>query len=376
MTDKQPYHECQNDPQVILLICGPEDYRKPPEVSDTRPLIASLLKLLRTCWSFEAEKRPISTMCLNQVQLIYLGIHCLLRVGSTKSIFPSWVATPKTNSQSIPQSTIALPATTTLRISAPCEPAAQVPSALAKTPPTQPTSSPARASRAPRAKALPEIYVQLVKSHRPKTPEPTQGGHTSPSPDPHTKPLREAPAPRRQSGHAQHASHPVEEQIQEVYDGLPSYDSGSHPSRRPSSQNSRRASLSRGNVQRRQTTPPTLDYERDYGIAMRDFSAEPENAAGEVIRVFNRSPTGWWDGELDGLRGWLPNNYTSGEVTASVAARELASYTTVTVPDVSQEKQAALSRDQAPSRSGSRASSSRPWVSRIMCVPTMFVSAE
>ncbi|KAG8954801.1 hypothetical protein FRC00_005710 [Tulasnella sp. 408] len=231
----------------------------------------------------------------------------------------------------------------------------EVRSALAKTPPIQPTSGPAQVSRVPSAKAVPEIYVQPVKSYHPKTP------------DPHAKPLSGAQAPRRQSGHARHASHPVEEQSQEGYDGLPSYDSGSHPSRRPSSQNSRRASLSRGTAQRRQTTTPTLGYEPDYVIAMHDFSPELENAtglrlrAGEVIRVLNRSTTGWWDGELDGRRGWFPSNYTSGEATTSVAAGELASFRMVTVPDASQERQAALSRDQAPSRSGSRASSTRPW---------------
>ena len=31
--------------------------------------------------------------------------------------------------------------------------------------------------------------------------------------------------------------------------------------------------------------------------------------AGDVLRVLNRDGSGWWDGELDGRRGWFPSNY-------------------------------------------------------------------
>jgi son of sevenless len=32
-------------------------------------------------------------------------------------------------------------------------------------------------------------------------------------------------------------------------------------------------------------------------------------SAGQRIRVLNQDPSGWWDGELDGRRGWFPSNY-------------------------------------------------------------------
>ncbi|KAI5477802.1 ras GEF [Pseudohyphozyma bogoriensis] len=31
--------------------------------------------------------------------------------------------------------------------------------------------------------------------------------------------------------------------------------------------------------------------------------------AGQVIRTLNKDDSGWWDGELDGKRGWFPSNY-------------------------------------------------------------------
>ncbi|KAG8743328.1 hypothetical protein FRC10_012207 [Ceratobasidium sp. 414] len=48
---------------------------------------------------------------------------------------------------------------------------------------------------------------------------------------------------------------------------------------------------------------------------MHDF--EPANGnstclsfrAGQVIHVLNKDSTGWWDGELEGRRGWFPSNY-------------------------------------------------------------------
>lgn len=58
----------------------------------------------------------------------------------------------------------------------------------------------------------------------------------------------------------------------------------------------------------------------DYVLAMHDFIPEHNNAtclsfrAGQVIHVLNRDPSGWWDGELDGSRGWFPSNYVNGEL--------------------------------------------------------------
>lgn len=51
----------------------------------------------------------------------------------------------------------------------------------------------------------------------------------------------------------------------------------------------------------------------EYVVALHDFSSNNETclsfASGQVIRVFNRDESGWWDGELDGQRGWFPSNY-------------------------------------------------------------------
>ncbi|KAI0714025.1 ras GEF [Cerioporus squamosus] len=63
----------------------------------------------------------------------------------------------------------------------------------------------------------------------------------------------------------------------------------------------------------------TSDAE-EYVLAMHDFSPQQPNItclsfrAGQVIHVLNRDPSGWWDGELDGRRGWFPSNYVTSEV--------------------------------------------------------------
>jgi son of sevenless-like protein len=52
---------------------------------------------------------------------------------------------------------------------------------------------------------------------------------------------------------------------------------------------------------------------------MHDFSPQLQDAnclsfrAGQVIHVLNRDDSGWWDGELDGQRGWFPSNYVNVE---------------------------------------------------------------
>jgi son of sevenless-like protein len=47
--------------------------------------------------------------------------------------------------------------------------------------------------------------------------------------------------------------------------------------------------------------------------------------AGQVIRVYNRDPSGWWDGELEGRRGWFPSNYVSEDVTADISPAKAVS---------------------------------------------------
>ena len=30
---------------------------------------------------------------------------------------------------------------------------------------------------------------------------------------------------------------------------------------------------------------------------------------GDVISIVRKDPNGWWEGELNGKRGWVPENY-------------------------------------------------------------------
>jgi son of sevenless len=66
-----------------------------------------------------------------------------------------------------------------------------------------------------------------------------------------------------------------------------------------------------------------LDEDEDdseYVLAMHDFEPQEPNEtclafkAGQVIRLFNRDPSGWWEGEVDLRRGWFPSNYVTSEV--------------------------------------------------------------
>lgn len=53
--------------------------------------------------------------------------------------------------------------------------------------------------------------------------------------------------------------------------------------------------------------------EEEFVVALHDFASNNATClsfnAGQVIKVFNRDESGWWDGELDGQRGWFPSNY-------------------------------------------------------------------
>lgn len=58
----------------------------------------------------------------------------------------------------------------------------------------------------------------------------------------------------------------------------------------------------------------------EYVLAMHDYAPQHQNAtclsfrAGQVIHVLNRDSSGWWDGELEGRRGWFPSNYVNVDV--------------------------------------------------------------
>lgn len=70
-------------------------------------------------------------------------------------------------------------------------------------------------------------------------------------------------------------------------------------------------------------TSPVEDEEdgEEYVLAMHDFEPQQANVtcltfkAGQIIRVFNRDNSGWWDGEVDSRRGWFPSNYVTSEVS-------------------------------------------------------------
>ncbi|KAG9003226.1 hypothetical protein FRB95_007270 [Tulasnella sp. JGI-2019a] len=109
--------------------------------------------------------------------------------------------------------------------------------------------------------------------------------------------------------------------------------------------------------------PPALVYDPDYVIAMHDFVPDPANAtclsfsAGEVIHVCNRDATGWWDGELDGRRGWFPSNYVSTDAAAFAAAAELAGFAVAHIANTPTQgsEHLAVTQDQPESsKAGSR----------------------
>ncbi|KAF8635803.1 hypothetical protein AX15_000010 [Amanita polypyramis BW_CC] len=65
---------------------------------------------------------------------------------------------------------------------------------------------------------------------------------------------------------------------------------------------------------------PSPSAKNEYVLAMHDYTPQQQNAtclsfrAGQVIHVLNKDPSGWWDGELDGRRGWFPSNYVNVEL--------------------------------------------------------------
>ena len=79
---------------------------------------------------------------------------------------------------------------------------------------------------------------------------------------------------------------------------------------------------------------PSEGSQPEYVLAMYDYIPEQGNAtclafrAGQVIRVLNRDPSGWWDGELDGNRGWFLSNYVNGDL-ARLADDQLPQFISV-----------------------------------------------
>jgi len=70
----------------------------------------------------------------------------------------------------------------------------------------------------------------------------------------------------------------------------------------------------------------------EYVLAMHDYTPQSGNAtclsfrAGQIIQVHNRDTSGWWDGELEGRRGWFPSNYVNAELVSLTEEEEPAEF--------------------------------------------------
>lgn len=97
----------------------------------------------------------------------------------------------------------------------------------------------------------------------------------------------------------------------------------------------------------------------EYVLALHDFVPQHPTAtclafrAGDTIRVLSRDPSGWWDGELDGRRGWFPSNYVDTEVRSLIdeelpTAQVLRGHTRIQ-SDASFASRASTASPRAPS---------------------------
>ncbi len=70
---------------------------------------------------------------------------------------------------------------------------------------------------------------------------------------------------------------------------------------------------------------------------MHDYTPQHQNAtclsfrAGQVIHVLNRDVSGWWDGELEGRRGWFPSNYVNSGADEGEEAEDATEIPVVSV---------------------------------------------
>lgn len=75
----------------------------------------------------------------------------------------------------------------------------------------------------------------------------------------------------------------------------------------------------------------------EYVLAMHDYETQHNSStclsfrAGQVIHVLNRDTSGWWDGELEGKRGWFPSNYVNADVNPLVEADDDVAEEDITV---------------------------------------------
>ncbi|KAJ7600802.1 cell division control protein 25 [Mycena floridula] len=82
-------------------------------------------------------------------------------------------------------------------------------------------------------------------------------------------------------------------------------------------------------VQQKSASPSPVDPHGLYVLAMHDYSPQQQNStglsfrAGQVIHVLNRDPSGWWDGQLEGRRGWFPSNYVNADLNTQEEEEEV-----------------------------------------------------
>ncbi|KAL0580666.1 Ras guanine nucleotide exchange factor bud5 [Marasmius crinis-equi] len=149
-------------------------------------------------------------------------------------------------------------------------------------------------------------WAALAGSENESTSEdPNEDGNNSPSPPPNTVDLVEYLRTRTLSASSLVSPTSASTNASAISLAIPS----SSSSQRSASPNNLVSPLS---VDEGEQQMP------EYVLAMHDY-APPEGStclsfrAGQVIHVLNRDPSGWWDGELEGKRGWFPSNFVHAE---------------------------------------------------------------
>ena len=89
-----------------------------------------------------------------------------------------------------------------------------------------------------------------------------------------------------------------------------------------------------------------------YVRALYPFASEEESSLsfdeGDIIRVLTKLDSGWWDGFLDGKRGWFPSNFVE-EVELVESEEESRSVSRQPTPAVNTLQASSSSLDSATS---------------------------
>ena len=57
-------------------------------------------------------------------------------------------------------------------------------------------------------------------------------------------------------------------------------------------------------------------------IAIHDFEPEDKDPSilsfsrNDIVNILNKDISGWWDCEVNGVRGWLPMNYVTEDIVS------------------------------------------------------------